>query len=135
MAWFGGFTLETYNRIPGDYEEVTVGVSVGGFSQAKIMPTTGPYARLAARSALVSSEGGDIRFRIDGGPPSTKQRPLLYQRRHPGAHRHPGHPAIPGHQVRRDERGVAGNVFLLKSGQADNELHQSMSLPTFFRVA
>ncbi len=33
MAWFGGFTLETYNRIPGDYEEVTVGVSAVGFSQ------------------------------------------------------------------------------------------------------
>ena len=70
MAWFGGFTLETYNRIPGDYEEVTVGVTVAGFSQAKIMPTTGPYARLSARAALVSSENGDIRFRIDGGLPS-----------------------------------------------------------------
>ena len=70
MAWFGGFTLETYNRIPGDYEEVTVGVTVAGFSQAKIMPTTGPYARMAARAALVSSESGDIRFRIDGGLPT-----------------------------------------------------------------
>ncbi|PIU54136.1 MAG: hypothetical protein COS90_02380 [Deltaproteobacteria bacterium CG07_land_8_20_14_0_80_60_11] len=70
MAWFGGFTLETYNRIPGDYEEVTVGVSVVGFSQAKIMPTTGPYARMSARAALVSSENGDIRFRVDGGLPS-----------------------------------------------------------------
>ena len=44
MAWFGGFTLETYNRIPGDYEEITVGVSAVGFSSSKIMPTTGPYA-------------------------------------------------------------------------------------------
>ena len=70
MAWFGGFTLETYNRIPGDYEEVTVGVSVVGFSQAKITPTTGPYARMSARAALVSSENGDIRFRVDGGLPS-----------------------------------------------------------------
>jgi hypothetical protein len=70
MAWFGGFTLETYNRIPGDYEEVTVGLSVVGFSSTKIMPTTGPYARLSARAALMSSENGDIRFRIDGGLPS-----------------------------------------------------------------
>jgi hypothetical protein len=70
MAWFGGFTLETYNRIPGDYEEVTVGVAVVGFSSSKIMPTTGPYARLSARAALVSSENGDIRFRIDGGLPT-----------------------------------------------------------------
>jgi hypothetical protein len=70
MAWFGGFTLETYNRIPGDYEEVTVGVSAVGCSQAKIKPTTGPYARLSARAALVSLENGDIRFRIDGGLPT-----------------------------------------------------------------
>ena len=28
MAWFGGFTLETYNRIPGDYEVLTVGTAV-----------------------------------------------------------------------------------------------------------
>ncbi len=71
MAWFGGFTLETDNRIPGDYEEVTVGVSAVGFSSTKIMPTTGPYARMSARAVLVSSENGDIRFRIDGGLPST----------------------------------------------------------------
>jgi hypothetical protein len=70
MAWFGGFTLETYNRIPGDYEVVTVGVSVAGFSAAKIMPTTGSYARMSARAILVTSEDGDIRFRIDGGLPS-----------------------------------------------------------------
>jgi hypothetical protein len=70
MAWFGGFTLETYNRIPGDYEEVTAGVSVVSFSTAKIKPTTGPYARMSARAALVSSENGDLRFRIDGGLPS-----------------------------------------------------------------
>ena len=70
MAWFGGFTLETYNRIPGDYEEVTVGDSAVALSSEKIMPTTGPYARMAARAALLSSENGDIRFRIDGGLPS-----------------------------------------------------------------
>ena len=113
MAWFGGFTLETYNRIPGDYEEVTVGVSAVGFSSSKIMPTTGPYARLSARAVLVSSENGDIRFRIDGGLPSTSSGHYFDQRRHPGAHRHPGHPAIPGDQVRRYERGVEGDVFLL----------------------
>jgi hypothetical protein len=71
MAWFGGFTLETYDRIPGDYEEITVGVSAVGFSSTKITPVTGPYARLSARAVLVSSEDGDIRFRIDSGLPST----------------------------------------------------------------
>ncbi len=69
MAWFGGFIIETYNRIPGDYEEVTVGGSAVALSSVKIMPTTGPYARMAARAALVSSENGDLRFRIDGGLP------------------------------------------------------------------
>jgi hypothetical protein len=70
MAWFGGFALETYNRIPGDYEEVTVGTSGVGLSADKINPVTGPYARMSARAALVSSENGDTRFRIDGGQPS-----------------------------------------------------------------
>jgi len=70
MAWFGGFTIETYNRIPGDYEELTAGASVAGFSADKINPETGPYARMSARAVLVSSENGDIRFRIDGGEPS-----------------------------------------------------------------
>jgi len=71
MAWFGGFTIETYNRIPGDYEDVTVGVSAVGLSSTKIAPVTGPYARLSARAALMSSENGDLRFRIDGGLVST----------------------------------------------------------------
>lgn len=70
MAWFGGFTIETYNRIPGDYEELTAGASVVGLSDGKINPVSGPYARMSARAALVSSENGDLRFRIDGGQPS-----------------------------------------------------------------
>jgi hypothetical protein len=70
MAWFGGFTIETYNRIPGEYEEVTVGVSAVGFSADKIQPVTGPYARLSARATLISLENGDIRFRIDSGLPT-----------------------------------------------------------------
>ncbi len=70
MAWFGGFTLETYNRIPGDYEEVAVATTSVGLSLSKIKPQTGPYARLSARAALISVEQGDVRFRIDGGQPS-----------------------------------------------------------------
>jgi len=70
MAWFGGFTLETYNRIPGDYEELTVGEAVVVLSPSKIQPETGPYARMSARAAMISSEGGDIRCRIDGGQPT-----------------------------------------------------------------
>lgn len=70
MAWFGGFTLETYNRIPGDYEVLTVGGAVVELSTAKIRPSTGPYARMLARAAMISSESGDLRFRIDGGAPT-----------------------------------------------------------------
>jgi hypothetical protein len=70
MAWFGGFTIETYNRIPGDYEDVTVGGSAVGLSSTKISPVTGSYARLSARAALMSSENGDLRFRIDSGLPT-----------------------------------------------------------------
>jgi hypothetical protein len=70
MGWFGGFTLETYNRIPGEYEVLTVGAQVVGLSMEKIKPQTGAYARLSARAALLSLEGGDLRFRIDGGQPS-----------------------------------------------------------------
>ncbi len=70
MSWFGGFTLETYNRIPGDYEVVTVGAAVIGLTLSKIKPVSGPYARMSARAAMISSENGDVRFRIDGGQPS-----------------------------------------------------------------
>ncbi len=70
MAWFGGFTLETYNRIPGDYEVLTVGAAPVGLSLSKVRPTAGPYARMMARAAMISSEVGDLRFRLDGGQPS-----------------------------------------------------------------
>jgi hypothetical protein len=70
MAWFGGFTLETYNRIPGEYEVLTVVDAVVALSSAKIKPQSGLYARLSARAALLTLEGGDVRFRLDGGQPS-----------------------------------------------------------------
>jgi hypothetical protein len=69
MAWFGGFTLETYNRIPGEYEVVTVGAAVARLSPDKVKPLTGAYARMSARAALLSTEDGDLRFRLDGGQP------------------------------------------------------------------
>jgi hypothetical protein len=70
MTWFGGFTIETYNRIPGGYEVLTVGVAVVGLSLDKIKPQSGPYAGISARAAMISSESGDLRFRIDGGQPT-----------------------------------------------------------------
>ncbi len=73
MAWFGGFTLETYNRIPGDYEMVAVGAAVSSLSLIKIKPASGAYARMSARAAMISSESGDLRFRIDGGQPTADE--------------------------------------------------------------
>jgi hypothetical protein len=70
MGWFGGFTLETYNRTPGAYEVVTAGAQVAMLSATKIKPVSGPYANTVARAALISLEDGDVRFRIDGGAPS-----------------------------------------------------------------
>jgi hypothetical protein len=42
-----------------------------GLSAAKISPSSGPYARMQARAALLSAEDGDLRFRIDGGQPGS----------------------------------------------------------------
>jgi len=69
MAWFGGEVLQTQNRVPGDYESLTVGTEAVGLSPGKLKPASGSYAGLAARVALLSLEGGDIRFRLDGGAP------------------------------------------------------------------
>lgn len=70
MGWFGGEVLQTANRVPGDYESLTVGAEAGRLSADKIRPPSGSYAGLAARQALLSLEGGDIRFRLDGGAPT-----------------------------------------------------------------
>jgi hypothetical protein len=70
MGWFGGFTLETYSRIPGDYEVVTVGAAAASLSDEQIKPSSGPFARMTARAVLLSLEEGDIRFRLDGFSPT-----------------------------------------------------------------
>jgi hypothetical protein len=70
MGWFGGEVLQTQNRVPGEYESLTVGAEAVTLSPDKIKPLSGSYAGLAARAALLSLEAGDIRFRLDGGAPS-----------------------------------------------------------------
>lgn len=69
MGWFGGEVLQTHNRVPGEYESLTVGTEEVRLSPEKIKPPSGPYSGLSARVALLSLEGGDIRFRLDGGAP------------------------------------------------------------------
>ncbi len=77
MGWFGGFTLETYNRIPGDYADLTVGGAAAVLPLEKVKPTSGAYARLSARAAMLSLEEGEVRFRIDGGAPAANRGHLL----------------------------------------------------------
>jgi hypothetical protein len=72
MGWFGGFVLKTDGSEPGNFELLTVGTTPVAFSGSKINPTSGSYAGMSAKAVLVSAEGGDIRFRVDGtGSPSS----------------------------------------------------------------
>lgn len=78
MGWFGGYVLQTDNSAPGNFEVLTVSTSSAYFSRGRINPTSGPYAGMTAKAVLVSLEGGDIRFRLDGiGPPTTTHGHIL----------------------------------------------------------
>jgi len=70
MGWFGGAVLQTYGSVPGDYEVITVSTTAVGLSAAKIRQTTGTFKGLSAQAALISLDGGDVRFRLDGGAPT-----------------------------------------------------------------
>lgn len=71
MSWFGGIVIQSANSVPGGFEELTVDDSSSWFQRGKIKPSSGPYADLSAQAGLVSLEGGDIRFRLDGNAPPT----------------------------------------------------------------
>jgi len=72
MGWFGGIVIQTNNSVPGNYEVLTVADSSTWFTRSKIKPSSGTYAGMSAQAALISLEGGDIRFRMDGlGPPTS----------------------------------------------------------------
>jgi hypothetical protein len=72
MSWFGGLVIQTNNSVPGNFEVLTVADSSTYFARGKIKPTSGTYAGMTAQAALVTLEGGDIRFRLDGlGPPTS----------------------------------------------------------------
>jgi hypothetical protein len=66
MGWFGGYVLQTVNKVPGNYEVLTVGTTTVSLSKSKITPSSGSFAGMSAQMALVSLEGGNIRFRVDG---------------------------------------------------------------------
>jgi hypothetical protein len=71
MSWFGGIVIQTDNSVPGNFEELIVSDSSTWFQRGRIKPLSGPYANMSAQAGLVSLEGGDIRFRIDGLSPPT----------------------------------------------------------------
>jgi hypothetical protein len=72
MSWFGGIVIKTENSVPGNFEELIVTDSSTWFQRGRIKPTSGDYAGMSAKAGLISLEGGDIRFRMDGlGPPTS----------------------------------------------------------------
>ncbi len=71
MSWFGGLVIQTNESVPGKFEVLTVGASSTYFTRGLIKPSSGTYAGMTAQAALLSLEGGDIRFRIDGISPPT----------------------------------------------------------------
>ena len=94
MSWFGGIVIQTNNSVPGNFEILTVNDTSTYFARGKIKPTSGTYAGMTAQAALLSLEGGDIRFRIDGLSPPT---------------------STTGHLM------VSGDTFLLIGAQAVNQ--------------
>ena len=58
--------------VADQYERLSATLtSAVGFTSSKILPTTGDFAGMQARSALISVETADIRFTIDGTTPTT----------------------------------------------------------------
>jgi hypothetical protein len=94
MGWFGGLVIQTNNSVPGNFEILPVSDSSTYFTRGKIKPTSGTYSGMTAQAALLSLEGGDIRFRIDGVSPPT---------------------STSGHYM------VSGDSFLLIGAQAINQ--------------
>jgi hypothetical protein len=78
MSWFGGLVIQTNNSVPGNFEALIVADSSTYFARGKIKPTSGTYAGMTAQAALITLEGGDIRFRLDGlGPPTSGSGHIL----------------------------------------------------------
>lgn len=71
MSWFGGLVMQTNDSVPGNFEILHVSASSTSFARGLIKPTTGSYAGMTAQAALLSLEGGDIRFRLDDLNPPT----------------------------------------------------------------
>ena len=71
MSWFGGIIIKTDQSVPGGFEELPVTDQSSWFQRGKIKPFSGEYAGMSAKAGLITLEGGDIRFRMDGLAPPT----------------------------------------------------------------
>jgi len=112
MSWFGGLVMQTNESVPGNFEVLNVSDSSMSFARGRIKPTTGTYAGMTAQEALLSLEGGDIRFRLDELNPPT---------------------STTGHLM------VSGDSFLLIDDQAVNQFRavragdtDGILTPTYF---
>ena len=56
--------------VAGGFETIGTTTSSIGFTAATITPTTGNFAGLLAKAAVISVETADIRFTIDGTVPT-----------------------------------------------------------------
>ena len=80
MGWFnegttneGGRLFGFNERVPGDFETLVIEDTVVSLSPQKLNPVSGTFANIKARAAQVTLEDGDIRFRVDGGDPTSTE--------------------------------------------------------------
>lgn len=55
-----------FSHVADDYEELTVGATAVGLSSEKLTRSSGALKHLPAELALLSVEGADIRYRLEG---------------------------------------------------------------------
>lgn len=61
----------------GAFEKITVGGTAGGFTAAKIRPTSGDFSGKVAQEAYVTVETNSIRYNIDGSTPTSTSGHLV----------------------------------------------------------
>lgn len=107
MGWFTGTGATVGGgAVPGNYEAVSVSTAAVGLTVAAYRPESGRYAGREARGAQISIEGGDIRFRVDGGDPTASE----------------GHPALEDTELVLADTQTIRQFRAIRSGSADATL-------------
>lgn len=60
-----------HGRKSVSFEKITISTAAKGFTSSKILPTSGDYINIGCRETFVTLEDADIRFTLDGTPPTT----------------------------------------------------------------